>query len=211
MITTPLRSLCALAAASLACSSPLASAAIVGGDVIDGTSGGVFELLAEPPAEAGPNTFQSPNLIGFDEQQRVVLDAPLVVGPDRILPIGSIVWSHYVVFDPNVGSTVEGYVDFDRPIVGILDTAEALEATADWLGAETTIYSFGNAIGLEQGGFDQLSRTPGNPLRLQFRAGARSPGDHVRVLTGIVPEPATCGLLLLACGGMALVGFRPLG
>ena len=183
MTTTTLRSLCALALAGAACFSCESSAAVISGTVTGGTSGGVFELLTSPPAEAGPNTFESPNLIAFDEQQRVVLDAPLMVRPDLVLPVGSIVWSHYVAFDPNVGSTVEGFVDFDRRIVGIIDTAAALDATSLLLGADDTTYSTANASGLESGGFRLGTSLPQHsaPVELQCRrafAGRSCPRTH---------------------------------
>ncbi len=208
MSTTTLRSLCALAVASVAWQTTLSHAAILSGDVIGGTSGGVFELLGSPPTEAGPDTFQSPNLIGFDEQQRVVLTDPLPVSPERVLPAGSIIFSHYVVFDPNQGSSVIGHVDFDHRIVAILGTPAALNATAPLLGSDTTTYSVSPAIGPEDGGIDSVLPAPGMPTRLLFTGGAGSPGDHVRVLTGIIPEPSTMALCLLAGGGLAIAGFR---
>ena len=74
----------AAAVASLA-SAP-AGATIVGGSVVSGGPGAVFVKLTVPlsnpfgaPNSVGNDTFQSPNLFGFDESQNIVLAAPLVV------------------------------------------------------------------------------------------------------------------------------------
>src|SRR5437879_5730551 len=65
------------------------SATITNGIVTGGTAltaGGVFVKLTPPlanpfgpPNSVGNDTFQSPNLFGFDEDQNILLAAPLVV------------------------------------------------------------------------------------------------------------------------------------
>ena len=66
-----------------------AGATIISGTVTGGTAftaGGVFVKLTVPlanpfgtPNSVGNDTFQSPNLFGFDEDQNILLAAPLVV------------------------------------------------------------------------------------------------------------------------------------
>ena len=81
-----------------------ASATVIAGSVTGGTAfaaGGTFIKLTPPlanpfgpPNSVGNDTFQTPNLYAFDEDQNIVLAAPLDVdvgtGP---LPIGTTVAS----------------------------------------------------------------------------------------------------------------------
>lgn len=201
MHDTKLSYLCALVATSALFAAPVAHAAVVNGNVTGGTSLGSFELLVSPPAAAGPDAFQSPNLIAFDEQQDVLLTSPLMVGPSVTIPAGVTVSSHYVAFDPSMGSTIQGSVLFDEPILAIVGAPPALNATEALFGAIGTTYSVAPAIGPELPNADNIFVSMGNPSRLIFQAAANSPGDQVRVLTGIIPEPATITLMLLAMVG----------
>jgi hypothetical protein len=88
-----------------------ALATITGGEVTGGTAltaGGTFVKLTVPlpnpfgpPNSVGNDTFQSPNLYGFDDDQNILLAAPVVVDVGSSpIPTGSTVASHYVFFDP---------------------------------------------------------------------------------------------------------------
>ncbi|MEQ8846277.1 PEP-CTERM sorting domain-containing protein [Botrimarina sp.] len=179
-----------------------AQAEIVGGMVNGGTSGGTFVELVIPPPAAGPDVFESPDLIAFNEEQDLVLLAPLPVGPGRVLGVGSFVSSHYVSFDPGELSTIAGYIDFDEPIIGLLINPVSLDATAGLLGAPLTSYSIAPGIGPDPQ-MDTFRVALNMPNRLLVEFGANSPGDQLRVLTGVaVPEPTTALLL-----GVAVVGF----
>ena len=205
-----LRPLCALAvAAATFLLSNSSFAAILGGTVVGSSQPGVFELLPMPPATAGPNAFDSINLIGFNERQNVVLDTPLQLG-SLTLPVGAVVSSHYVVFDPPSGAWVNGFVDFDDPILAIVRTPQGLDATDDRLGAPLTNYAVSQAIGPEPPGTsnDFVDVPPNNRNRLLFMAAGNAPGDHVRVITGVIPEPGSLLLFVSAIGGVAIVGFR---
>lgn len=177
-----------------------ASAEVIGGAVTGGTSGGVFTEIS-PPAAVGPDSLESPNLVAFDEVQDLELLAPLPVSPGRVLGVGSVISSHYVAFDPEEPSTVVGFVDFDEPILGVIFAPGALEGTTPLLGADGTSYTVAPAINPDM--MDMFQRAPGMPNRLLVQYGASSPGDHLRVVTGVaVPEP---GALLL--GALASIGF----
>ncbi len=195
---------CAMAMAIVAGQGMCAWGAIIGGQATS-SAGGTFLQLDPPPAVVGPDTFQSPDLIAFDEQQDVLLTESLTLGDGRVLGAGSVVSSHYVVFDPLEGAAVDGFVLFDEPIVAIIGGPNGLELTAQVFGAPGTSYSVSNAIGPEGNGGpggagDQVGVAPGNRQRLNFTAGAISPGDHVRVLTGsLVPEPAGALSFAIAC------------
>ncbi len=183
----------------------LSFAEVVGGLVTGGNSGGVFELLPTAPAIAGPDQFQSPNLIAFDEKQDVVLPELLAVGANPPIAAGRVVSSHYVVFDPELGSSVIGFVDFDEPILAVLADGQAIADTTSALGIDTTTYTFAPALGFETGNSDIAVIASGNPNRLLIQSAAISPGDHVRVLTGVIPIPEPHGVVLV---GLALIlGF----
>src|SRR5262245_20457896 len=113
-----------------------ATATIIGGTVTGGTAlsaGGTFvELTTDfsnafgPPNSVGNNNFQSPNLYGFDEDQHIVLAAPLSVGVGITIPAGSTVASHYIFFDPRATESIVGTVDFDSDVVAIITSTRLL-------------------------------------------------------------------------------------
>src|SRR5262245_40001463 len=114
-----------------------ASSTIVGGTVTGGTAqaaGGTFVKLTPPlanpfgpPNSVGNDTFQSPNLFGFDEDQNIVLPAPLVVDVGSSpIPAGTTVASHYVFFDPGPTQTMVGTVDFDADVLAIITSTTNL-------------------------------------------------------------------------------------
>lgn len=187
---------CALVAAAIGSNT---HAEILGGGVTGGNSGGAFVEIS-PPSAVGPDVLESPDLVGFDEAQGVVLTDPLPVRPGVVLGVGSEVSSHYVFFDPDNPGTLAGFVDFDEPIIGFISGPDALDATSLLFGAPGVSYSAAPAIGPDT--MDQFSVAPGMPNRLLVQYGANSPGDHLRVLTGtVVPEPAA-----LLLGGLATAG-----
>src|SRR5215471_2175205 len=88
-----------------------AQATIVSGTVTGGSAlaaGGNFVKLTVPlsnpfgpPNSVGNDNFQSPNLFGFDEDQNILLLAPLMVDVgSNPIPAGTTVASHYIFFDP---------------------------------------------------------------------------------------------------------------
>jgi hypothetical protein len=162
-----------------------------------------------PPNSVGNDTFQSPNLYGFDESQNTtVLASPLVLDEFSglaTLPVGTVVASHYVFFDPTNGH-VRGRVNFDSPVLGIMTTTDHL-AASDYLANTGVNYLNPGARGLEVGD----SVTISGPNQILFDTFASTPGDYVRVLTAFspaaaVPEPSA--LWLLASGGLGLLWVR---
>lgn len=184
-----------VAAMVLALAPPAAHALVVGGAVTGGTSGGAFALVA-PPSTLGPDSFQTPNLVAFNELQDLLLTEPLPVGPGLVLGAGSIISSHVVVFDSAEGATVEGTVLFDQPIVGIV-VGPAFGATNALLGLPSVTYVGAPGLGPEMNDFFAISM--GDPARLVVRLGSNTPGDHLRILTGtVVPEPSAALATLVA-------------
>jgi len=175
--------------------------AVTGGDVT--ASGGAFLELTPPltnPLGAansvGDDTFDLPNLYALNEVQNVVLATDLAVdiGASPIAA-GTTVASHYVFFDPNLASTLEGTVDFDSEVAGIITSTNSL-ASSDFLANPGVNYLNPTLRGLEAGDIVTIS----GPNQISVALAASTPGDYIRVITllspAAVPEPST---LLLAC------------
>jgi len=205
----------ALLAVALSVLGTPASATIMGGTIISGGVGATFVTLTPPlanpfgPANSvGNDTFQSVNLYGFNEDQNIVLAAPLSVntvpaGP-LVLPVGTTVASHYIFFDPTSGS-IDGTVDFDSDIVAIISSTGFLLAS-DFLANSGVNYLNPGARGLEAGD----SVTISGAQQIRFDTTASTPGDYVRVLTEFspgaeIPEPGTASLLCV--GALGLLGL----
>ena len=186
-----------------------AGATIVGGTVTGGTAfaaGGTFVLLTVPlgnplgaPNSVGNNTFQTPNLYGFDEDQNVVAGPGALATDTGVNPIaaGTIVASHYIFFDPDPSQHIIGTVDFDSDILAIISSTGNL-AASDYLANTGVNYLNPSARGLEP----RDSVTINGPRQILFDTFASTPGDYVRVLTKFspgapVPEPGMGVLLAL--------------
>ncbi len=183
-----------------------AQATIIGGSVTGGTAftaGGTFVNLTVPlsnpfgPANSvGNDNFQSPNLYGFNEDQNILLGAPLVTNVGiNPLPAGTTVASHYIFFDPRPTQSIVGTVNFDSNVLAIITSTNTLLAS-DFLANTGVNYLNPGLRGLEVGD----SVTISGPNQILFDTTASSPGDYVRVLTAFspaaVPEPGTIALLV---------------
>jgi len=179
-------------AALLALVIPL-TATVTGGAVIgeSTTPKGVFVKLTVPlanpsgPANSvGQDTFNTPNLYAFDEDQNINLKSDLAtdVGQNPI-PAGKVVASHYIFFDPGPGTEVFGVVEFDSPVLAII-TGTGTLAASDFLANTGVNYLNPSARGLEPGDYVTIS----DKKQITFHTVASSPGDYVRVLTEFSPK-----------------------
>jgi len=183
----------AFVAAAIALSPACAEATVTGGSVVAGSgpTKAAFVKLSVPlknpygPRNSvGENTFESPNLYAFDEDQNINLKAPLVtdVGTNPI-PAGKVVASHYVFFDPGPATEVFGVVEFDSRVIAII-TATGTLAASDFLANTGVHYLNPSARGLEPEDYVAIS----GPNQITFSTRASNPGDYVRVLTEFSPK-----------------------
>ena len=159
------------------------AATVIDGSILRQTGSGEFvKLDAEQQFAVGNDTFDDCNLYAFDEDQNIVLPAPIRIdiGPEAgVIPQGTVVASHYVFFD-SISGAHHGYVDFDAPILGVAVQQETMAAT-DFLANTRVNYISVELRGLEPG--DHVWIDGENPNRLWVYWAGSSPGDFVRVFT----------------------------
>lgn len=184
------------------------------------SQGGTFQKLEVPFTESNPdntvgnNTFQDPNLYGFDEGQNVDITVDLAVdiladglgggGGPGIVSQGSTVASHYNFFDPNGNTTQMGSVTFDSAIFGIIMSTSNL-AASDFLINTGVDYLNPAARGLEAGDIVTISGL--NTISVDWFAS--TPGDYIRVLTDFSPAavvPVPAAVWFFSSGLLGLIG-----
>lgn len=191
-----------LAVVALLASAP-AAAVVVGGSITGGTvftRGGSFIVIGNPAGlTVGNNNFDDNNVRAFNEVQNYSLASALLTDLGGPIGAGTVIDSHYLVFDSRRNQTVQGEVTFDRPVLGIIYSFAALQMS-DGLGAPGVTYLQPVARGLEQP-VDIVSFI-GNTV--SFDLSGSSPGDTFRVITAAaVPEPSSWAMLVV---GFGLIG-----
>lgn len=160
-----------------------AAATVIGGEILRQNGSGRFvKLSTEQSFAVGADTFDDDNLYAFDEDQNILLEAPIRVdigGENGRIAAGQEVASHYVFFDSLAGIQI-GYVDFDSAILGVAAFQDTMAAT-DFLANTAITYISPELRGLERG--DRVWIDPEDPQRLWVYWAGSSPGDYIRVFT----------------------------
>ncbi|MDJ0614306.1 MAG: hypothetical protein QNJ29_11575 [Rhizobiaceae bacterium] len=160
-----------------------ACAVVLDGKILQQTGDGTFVILDPNNSfSVGFDNFDNDNLYAFNEDQNIVLEAPIRVdlgGTDGFIPMGEVVASHYVFFDSAAGIQ-RGFVEFDAPILGVAAYQDTMAAT-DFLANNSVTYISPQLRGLEQG--DLIWIDSEIPNRLWVSWSASSPGDYIRVFT----------------------------
>ncbi len=183
-----------------ACAVVVAVTAAAHAGITSISNGGIFH--ASPPSTIGlPNNNQANVVQGFDEVQDFVLTSPLSLfsyytNTFVVLPAGTEISSHMVLFDPAQTATTTADVSFTEPILGIIYQDLPLFNTHSLLGRPGVSYpgTNVNAYGFEA----TESATLIGVFTLHFEATASNPGDRFRVITFPAPGAAA----LLALGGL---------
>lgn len=160
------------------------------------------------PASVVPGNPSAPDIWAFNERQDVILPVPILLDVQPVnpgvrlpgdlnpvwIPAGTCVSSHYVHYEDTVLSTATGGVRYVRPILGVAVRQPTLDAT-NFLGRPGVAYPTAancNAVAGVDCGMELLPQDElrVDPMRVQVRFEAQSPGDRIRVVTA--GDPAQC-------------------
>jgi hypothetical protein len=157
--------------------------------------------MAPPPSVVPGAAFGDTTVIhSFVERRNVsfLVGFAVDLGPDgatdvEILP-NTCVTSHYVHYDPTLGSTARGGIHFERPILGVIMTQASLDASNDALGLNATLYPTSvDCVALPLNGdcgLESIDLIDVQRQRIDLEFHASGPGDRVRVITE--GEPGGC-------------------
>ena len=142
--------------------------------------------MIDPPTELGKDPIGDDHFFAFYEKQNVVLDRDVKFGKKTWLDEGTLVSSHYVLYDPAELVRHSVTIEFDSEILGVYSTNKKLKKT-DFLGADGDEYKRFRHRGHEWRDHYEIS-ADGKSITFHYRAG--SPGDYIRIVTrGETPPP----------------------
>lgn len=180
-----------LAAVSLLAllAAPRADAGIISGPILMG-----------PPPVLGPDVIGDAQFYAFHEKQNVVLDRKLKLGkmkragvrkkaaPKVKLERGTLVSSHYLLYDPAEVVRQSITIEFDSEILGVAMKGKKLKKT-DFLGLDEVEYKSFRRRGKESRDRYEIS-ADGRSITIHFQA--NHPGDYIRIITaGSLKPPPT--------------------
>jgi hypothetical protein len=141
--------------------------------------------LVSPPAILGPDPFGRAAFLGFEESQNVTLERALRVDGGWI-PAGTLVSSHYILYDPTRITRMNATIGFDADVLGVISKGRRLRRS-DWLGVPGVKYRRFHHRGHERRDSWRMGE---DGQSVVFRHRAKSPGDYIRVITvGRTPVP----------------------
>jgi len=107
--------------------------------------------------------------------------------------------SWLIFFDPATPQSVMGTITFGQSINTLFTSSTDVNTTSAAYRLGSVTYASANLTGLEDG---DAASFAGNTLTINWTAA--DPGDHVRVLTNVVPEPSTYALMALGLTAMGV-------
>lgn len=146
------------------------------GEIVGGTI-----TVIDPPLNTGNDNQQVTALLGFNERQHVLLASDLAVDwPGGVIAAGTVVSSHYIIYDPPTSSAVHltGTAVFDTNVIGLIYKTDKLN-DSDYLGLPTVNYLNPSMRGFESA--DSAAVPDPNTVSFDLQAG--TPGDYARVIT----------------------------
>lgn len=138
--------------------------------------------MVEPPAMLGPDPFGETAFLAFYEPQNVTLDRTIRVGGRR-LEAGTVIASHYILYDPDSMALASAEISFDSEILAVVGTRRGLRRS-DFLGLAGVDYRSFPHRGRE---WRDSFRIGEDGRSIRFRHRAHRPGDYVRVITAYSP------------------------
>ena len=172
------------------------------------------KIISAPSSVADDSGVRSnKKMLGFDEQQDVLLTADLKVDGGTIAA-GMRISSHMILLNTKGNKRLRRVAQwmFDGVVLGVMsDKNGLLEAASNsLLGASGTHYPGGFANrGFENRGKDYYTGVGSNKLNVSMKVS--EPGDWIRVITASpinVPAPGALGLLAVGLAGMCIARRR---
>jgi hypothetical protein len=189
-----------------------AQAALVSGNVTGGSALGTGSVIVleggAVPAAVGDDNFDTNNLYILPERQDVTLTQALVLDDGGTIPIGTMVSSFLVIFDPFEKETLAGTLNFTQTLLGVDTRPVTINATNALFARPGVTYLKPSGFALETTGDDLVLHSPvANALQITVIT-SKSPGDMFRVFTlstAPIPEPMSWTMMIagfLAAGAI---------
>lgn len=177
-----------VAAVTLALGATSAVAAIVG------TAPAFIQILPPPSVQLNQLTSDT-NLFAFNERQCFTLAFDLHTDNGAI-PANTLMSSHFLHGNPNTSLLLDGRVQFNGPVIGVISSTALLNASDVPCGAAGTIYPTGTEPnrGLEPAQADTYAIISGGfGIAARMEVPPSSFSDQIRVLTRCCPDGACPG------------------
>jgi hypothetical protein len=165
-------------------------------EIIGGNSGGGVQIVPQPDTVTNAS-FATNDLYAWTEAQNYTLTSALVTDQGNLLiPAGSEISSYGFAFAPQSVRSLVVRITFAAPVLGLIHSRSALEAS-DFLGGASSYAQSGLR------GFDSADSATiaGNTLTVSLNA---SYIDNFRVITAAAPVPEPAGWAMPLAGTSVL-------